>query len=77
MKRYFTFYGNVYYPKQGMGDFIGDYDTILRAKLAAREQHEKRRPTGSTWEDADWEFSYSVIWDSYDRRVIHRKGREA
>ncbi len=31
MKKYLAFYGEVYYPSQGMGDFIGDFDTLEEA----------------------------------------------
>lgn len=37
-KRYWLFAGNVYYPKGGMGDFIGQFDDLNSAHAEAEVQ---------------------------------------
>jgi hypothetical protein len=55
MKRYLAFYGDIYYPSSGMGDFIGDFDTVEEAvsKIEMEENGGK------------WAFNYGSVYDSY------------
>lgn len=48
-KRYFAFYGDVYYPSGGMDDFVGSYETIADAKQAIETYHKKNRPKDEEW----------------------------
>lgn len=59
MKRYYAFYGDLYYPRRGMRDFIGDFDTIEEAKAAI------------TRKNTDDSLSFEVIWDSHERKEVY------
>lgn len=63
MKRYLAFYGDVYYPKEGMDDFVGDYDSRHEAFAAINERHKKENPS-----DEDWDRNWSCVWDCKERR---------
>lgn len=68
MKQYFAFYGDSYYPRGGMDDFVGDYDTIQEAIEAIEKAHLKNRP-----DDKVWEWAWCNVWDSKDRIEVHTK----
>jgi len=40
MKRYLLFFGEQYYPSQGVGDLVGDFDTLHEAKERFNEVSE-------------------------------------
>lgn len=63
MKRYLVFVGDVYYPKPGMGDFIGDAVTRVGAEALVAQAYAKVSPT---WHSYMW----SYIWDSKTRAEI-------
>jgi hypothetical protein len=59
MKKYIAFYGLHYYPDGGMGDFIGDFDTIDEAQIAILKQKELMRPE----DKGKWEYDWAHIYD--------------
>lgn len=65
MKRYFAFYGHNYYPAGGMGDFIGDFDTIDEAIERINQEHLNFGPTSQ-----DWKSRWKSIWDSETKTYI-------
>lgn len=62
MKRYFAHAGYIYYPSQGMGDFIGDFDTADEAWAAV---------LAVVAEDAPCPMMYGAVWDSELRTNIY------
>ena len=65
MKRYFAFYGERYYPLEGMDNFLGDYDTIEESldeiiNVHLREGNEKKY----------WGNNWYRVWDSIERVEI-------
>jgi hypothetical protein len=65
MKTYLAFYGDCYYPRGGMRDFIGDYDTKEEAIQAIEEAHKKNRP-----DDLKWEWAWANVWSTIDRHAV-------
>lgn len=65
MKRYFAFYGDCYYPSGGMGDFVGDFDTVDECNNYIDLLHSKNRPN-----DIIWEWAWKSIWDSQNKTYI-------
>lgn len=63
MKRYWLFYGTVYYPSGGMKDYKGDYDTLEEAKAAFLK-----------WAEEEWglptTFAWCHIYDSEVKSII-------
>ncbi len=59
MKRYLVFAGMAYYPRGGMRDFIGDYDTELEATKALNLYEG----------DKDWFH----IYDSQTKEFTHKR----
>lgn len=59
VKRYLVFVGHQYYPKGGMGDFVGDADTLEQAYAMV--------PTPPT-EAFEWHH----IYDTQERRIVDR-----
>ena len=68
MKNYLSFYGDVYYPSGGMGDFIGDYETKEEAIQAIEKAHKKHRP-----DDLKWEWAWANVWSTHDRIEVYTK----
>jgi len=68
MKNYLSFYGDVYYPRGGMDDFIGDYDTKEEAIKAIEEAHLKKHPY-----DKKWEWAWGNVWSSQDKINVFTK----
>jgi len=71
MKRYLAFFGEQYYPSQGMGDFVNDADTIDEAKLfiigsAKRELDVRYYDTF----DELWNMRWGCIYDTELRQTI-------
>jgi len=53
MKNYLAFYGDCYYPRGGMDDFIGDFDTLEEAIKAIEEAHKNRK---------DWDSNFASVY---------------
>lgn len=68
MKNYLAFYGSVYYPRGGMADFVGDYDTLDEAIASIHEANKKNNP-----EDSMWDFCWGNIWSCKDRMEVYCK----
>ena len=68
MKDYLAFYGAVYYPSGGMGDFIGDFHTKEEAIKAIEKMHRKERSY-----DIKWESAWASVWSSKDRIEVYTK----
>lgn len=51
MKRYAVFYFNLYYPKGGMDDLIGNFDSIKEATDSLFEHHKVENPFDEHWND--------------------------
>jgi len=66
MKKYLAFYGATYYPSRGMGDFVGDYDTVDEAIEAIEKENQLK-------DDGEWILVWAVIWDSETRADIWEK----
>lgn len=60
MKRYLAFYGDIYYPSSGMGDFVGDYDTVEEAIGAIELKHGM----------GGWGFNYGTVHDTYLKKDV-------
>lgn len=43
MKKYLAFYGSIYYPSQGMGDFIGDFDILEEAIERINKKNDEKK----------------------------------
>lgn len=65
MKRYLAFYGWAHYPKGGMYDFIGDFDTKEEA-IDGIEKHHKEE--GYVWHDV-----WANVYDTNDRIEVYSK----
>ena len=65
MKRYLVFYGEIYYPKGGMNDFIGDSDTLEAAKECVLNA-EKARSSGQYRLD-----TWAMIYDTEQREIVY------
>lgn len=68
MKRYLAFYGSIYYPRGGMDDFIGDFDTEEEAITSIELKHNSKNP-----QDEFWNYNFANIWDSETRTEIYSK----
>lgn len=49
MKPYLLFAGETYYPKGGMNDFQGDFDTILEAQKLFNKNYESNKYNSWEW----------------------------
>lgn len=63
MRRYLAFSGECYYPRQGMGDFIGDFAKLGDAIAALTGD----RKTQKAWED---DCKWAAVWDSESRTDV-------
>lgn len=68
LKRFLAFYGSVYYPSGGWGDFFGDYESIDSAKQELLEKELKKRPPELGYNT--WEFSWAQIFDTETKKII-------
>lgn len=57
MKKYLAFYGEIYYPSIGMGDFIGDFDTL-------EEAIEHINKTNLDKDKGLWDYHWGSIYDT-------------
>lgn len=71
MKRYWTFFGDKYYPLGGMKDFVGDFEDKFDA-IDALVEHESKHNSGQhkarIWSDF-WAYVYDmetqeIVWTS-------------
>lgn len=53
MKRFLAFYGDCYYPRGGMGDFLGGFDSKEEAIKAIADKHQSE----------DWSDQWAHIYD--------------
>jgi len=67
MKRYLLFGGDQYYASGGMADYIGDYDDVEEAEMAARALEGKKRPIWSMSSDRDTRVEW---WHIFDTKVF-------
>jgi hypothetical protein len=65
MKRYLVFLGSMHYPSEGMGDFIGDADSIDDANSLINEEVNKRIADGY-----DSVYKYTQIYDTFNRKEV-------
>ena len=65
MKRYLAFYGDWYYAKGGMDDFITDCDTVEDCEKAIKEAHIKNNP-----DDLEWKSAWKQIYDTEKRKIV-------
>jgi hypothetical protein len=63
MRRYLAFSGEIYYPSQGMDDFVGDFDNLEEAVEALTAENK----TQEAWGD---DGSYALVWDSATREDV-------
>ena len=63
MKRYFAFRGDYHYPKEGMADFVGDFDTLDDAIATLTEGNK-------TIKKRDYNYDWAVVWDSNSRSHV-------
>jgi hypothetical protein len=63
MKKYLAFYGAVYYPSQGMGDFIGHYDTLDEAI-----EHITKK--NITEDKGLWDYYWGSIYDTEEKAEV-------
>ena len=59
MKKYLLFVGSYYYPERGLGDLIGDFDTIEEASIAFNKIPLDSLPSNA----------WAEIWDSTTKTV--------
>jgi hypothetical protein len=64
MKRYLTFYGAVYYPRGGMDDFIGDFDTKEEAIECIKLKNEKE-------DGGSFKYCWANVYDTEDRIEVY------
>jgi hypothetical protein len=69
MKRFFAFYGDVYYPKGGMNDLVGDFHTKEEAISIVEEKHAKREDS----KESKWYSDWANVWDSKTKSNIYIK----
>lgn len=68
IKTYLAFYCACYYPKRGMADFIGDYNTKKEAIQAIEEVHKINNS-----DDLKWELAWASIWNIHSRTEVYTK----
>jgi hypothetical protein len=61
MKNYLVFYGDCYYPKGGMDDFIGDFETLPEAFTAIETERKKMLQYQERW---------ATIWSVKERKNV-------
>jgi len=66
MKRYLAFYGQTYYPSEGMSDFISDLDT-LEESIEAIERVNIKEDQG------EWAYNWGIVWDSKEKVQVWKK----
>lgn len=59
MKRFLVFCCDTYYPRGGMDDFVGDFDTIEEASTVLDKAYEKIEYSG-----------FGHVWDSDVRKKV-------
>lgn len=62
MKRYFGFYGFIYYPSGGMEDFVCDCDTIEECVELINKKHNEDRN--------QWDYQWYQVYDTVDREFV-------
>lgn len=79
MKRYLTFFGSYYYPKGGMDDFIGDFDTMDECKNKIDDKIKEEFDYENPFKDLDnyikreWENNWATIYDTKERKEVWSK----
>jgi hypothetical protein len=71
MKRFLSFYGDIYYPSGGMEDFVGDFATLDEAK----EGIEKKLVGEGGLRD-NWEYQWAHIYDTDTRDIVWSEKEE-
>lgn len=62
MKRYVVMAGLRYYPQEGLGDFVGAFDSQEEARNA--ESDAVAALSGDTYDDFVWSVVYDIEGDS-------------
>ncbi len=64
MQRFLAFRGDLYYPCEGMKDFIGDYATVDDAMAAIND------PPGKRYYGPPYGCEWFMVWDSETREEV-------
>jgi hypothetical protein len=67
MKRFLTFYGDIYYPNGGIDDLIGDFETIDEAKTTLINKHKQQHPN-----DINWGYAWGYVYDTKTQTKIYQ-----
>jgi hypothetical protein len=81
LKRYLAHYGATHHPHGGMGDFVGDFDTLAEAiaTVCKREEEERKGheqlystlPPPWTLDMGRW----ATVWDSDTGEAVWDEGQ--
>lgn len=69
LKRFLAFYGSVYYPRGGWGDFLDDCETLEEAKKKLLAKEMKECPPEDGYNNA-WKFSWAQIFDTETKKIV-------
>ncbi len=77
MKRYLAFFGNIYYPQEGMKDFIGDFDTVEEAKMHIKTVYENKIGfiDGLLPIEDDDSDHWAHIYDTHTNKIVYETNR--
>ena len=69
MKQFLAFYGDVYYPSGGMGDYLGDFDTKAEAINSLMDEARKDAPDANSKKDL-WRYQWAHVYDTHLRARV-------
>ena len=60
MKQFLAFFGETFYPKGGMSDLIGEFDTLEEAIQAITDAHREHDIHNHGWDGHVWCHVYDI-----------------
>lgn len=69
LKRFLAFWGNVYYPSGGWGDFLEDCESFEEAKQKILKKELEKRSPESGYE-TPWVYSWAQIFDTETQKIV-------
>ena len=78
MKRYLAFFGDDHYPRGGMDDFIGDFDTEEEAQKAIVDALNEDKKGASKYYSTlpKWSTHWADVFDTVKREKVYTTKEE-